>query len=108
MITNEGNAYLVGLDVGSTASVGLPATDHTGISFIMIFVARNGSKIEIDLPTALCWVAGATTVISAIGASASYAAQRPTELTPSSLVSRIEGFISFTYEPHRSNSSPIG
>ena len=60
-----------------TASVGLPATDHAGIPFITTLFARSGSKIEIDLPTALCWVAGATTVTSAIGAIASYAAQRP-------------------------------
>jgi hypothetical protein len=54
-----------------TASVGLPATDHAGIPFMKILVARKGSKIEIDLPTALCWDAGATTVTSAIGARAS-------------------------------------
>ncbi len=53
--------------------------------------------MEIDLPTALCWVAGATTVTSAMGFSASYAAQSPIELTPSSLVSRIEGFMSTSY-----------
>ena len=52
-----------------TASVGLPLTDHAGIPFMIIWFARNGSKMEIDLPTALCWVAGATMVTSAIGQS---------------------------------------
>jgi hypothetical protein len=60
---------------------------------IRILFARIGSKIEIERPTALCWVAGATTVMSAMGESASYAAHIPREFTPSSLVSRIVGLI---------------
>jgi hypothetical protein len=82
-----------------TASVGFPATAHARSPLITTWFARSGSKIEIDLPTALCWVAGATTVISATGLSASYAAQSPMELTPSSLVSRIDGFIAFILLP---------
>ena len=54
-----------------TASVGFPPTEYAGTPFIVTRVARIGSKMEIDLPTALCWVAGATTVTSAIGSSAS-------------------------------------
>ena len=54
-----------------TASVGFPATAHALIPLILILFARMGSKIEIERPTALCWVAGATTVTSAMGASAS-------------------------------------
>ncbi len=54
-----------------TASVGFPPTEYAGTPFIVTCVARIGSKMEIERPTALCWVAGATTVTSAMGASAS-------------------------------------
>ena len=54
-----------------TASVGFPPTEYAAALFILIRVALMGSKMEIDLPTALCWVAGATTVTSAIGSRAS-------------------------------------
>lgn len=49
--------------------------------------------MDIDRPTALCCVAGATTVTSANGASALYAAQSPADVIPSSFVSRILRFI---------------
>ncbi len=76
-----------------TASVGFPPTAQALTPCISTSFARMGSKIEIDRPTALCWVAGATTVTWAMGERASYAAHNPAELIPSSLVSRIRGFM---------------
>src|SRR5208337_1641619 len=106
---------IVGLSLSAyspmiTASVGLPATAHAGTPFSTTWFARSGSKIEIDLPTALCWVAGATTVTSAMGTRASYAAQSPTELTPSSLVSRMEGLICIVsgfFSTHKVGDLPL-
>ena len=60
-----------------TASVGFPPTEYAVTPFSTIFVALIGSKMEIDRPTALCCVAGATMVTSTISESASYAAQSP-------------------------------
>jgi hypothetical protein len=76
-----------------TESVGFPPTAHARTPFISTSCALIGSKMEMDLPTALCWVAGATTVTWAMGERASYAAQRPAELMPSSFVSRTRGFM---------------
>ena len=55
--------------------------------------ALMGSKIDIERPTALCWVEGAAIVTSAMGDNASYAAQSPADVIPSSFVRRIRGFI---------------
>jgi hypothetical protein len=76
-----------------TESVGLPPIEYARTPFITTGLARMGSKIDIERPTALCWVDGAAIVTSATGDNASYAAQSPADVMPSSFVRRIRGFI---------------
>jgi hypothetical protein len=76
-----------------TESVGFPPMEYAMTPFMTTGFARMGSKIDIERPTALCWVEGAAIVTSATGDNASYAAQRPADVIPSSFVRRIRGFI---------------
>jgi len=54
-----------------TESVGFPPTANAFTPLREISCARMGSKMEMERPTALCWVAGATMVTDAMGLSAS-------------------------------------